>query len=165
MSTNPRGFTLIEALVYLGLFALLIGGTFTGAFNVIESSGRNQAHAMMQEEGNFIVGKINWALSGASTISQPATTGSKLTVSKYDGSSVTIDINNTDVEIQDVVNTTPTVVNSTNVQVSNLVFTHTEATGDGIDPEKVVATFTLSTHAPNGMVITQDFSTTAYLRR
>lgn len=163
--TSPRGFTIIELLVYLGLFALLLGGVATGAFSVIESSGRTQARAMLQQEGNFLVGKINWALAGASQVTAPITTGSQLSVTKYDTTTAAINLNGTNMEIQDTVNTTATPVNNANVTVTNLLFIHTAASGDGVNQEKVVGSFTLSTHAPNGMVISQDFTTTVYLRR
>lgn len=162
---SPRGFTLIEAIVYLALFGIMITGIVSGAFSVIESSGRNQTHAMLQEEGNFIIGKIHYALASASQVNAPATSGGTLTTTKYDSTSVTLAPNGTGVDIKDAVN--PTAISFTNddVTVTNLQFVRVAATGDGVNPESVTGSFTLSAHAPNGAMVTQDFTTTVYLRR
>jgi Tfp pilus assembly protein PilE len=165
MTTSPRGFTLLEALVYLALFSIMITGVASGAFSVIESSGRNQTRAMLQEEGNFIIGKIQYALAGASQVTAPATTGSTLTTTKYDSTSVTVSANGTAVDVKDEHNAVATTATNTNVTVENLTFTHTAASGDGINQESVTATFTLAARAPNGAPVSQDFTTTVYLRR
>src|SRR5438105_3614795 len=91
---NSTGFTLIETLVYLALFALMIGGIVAASFLLFESSDRNSEKARLQEEKNFIVGKIDWALSGAKTVASPSAgaSGSTLTATKYDGTSNTISI-------------------------------------------------------------------------
>lgn len=163
--TQPRGFTLLEALIYLALFAIMMTGVMAGAFGIIESSGRNQAQAMLQEEGNFIIGKIHYALGGASQVTAPASTGATLTTTKYDSTSVTVALNGTAIDIKDENNPTAIGVTNTNVSVTGLTFTCTAASGDGINPENVTATFTLETRVPNGMPVTQDFTTTVYLRR
>src|SRR5213078_842008 len=82
-----KGFTLIETLVYLALFAIMIGGIVAASYLLFESSNRNQTKAMMQEEKNFILGKINYALSGAKSAS---VFGTSLTVTKYVGPAVTV---------------------------------------------------------------------------
>src|SRR5262245_42467784 len=80
------GFTLIEVLVYLALFTILVGGAVLAAYNVIESNGRNQTLAVLQQESNFLTGKINWALTGISDVGSPAnnSTSGKLSVTKSD---------------------------------------------------------------------------------
>lgn len=167
---NPKsGFTLIEVVVYLALFAIMFGGAVAVAYNVIESSGRNQTKAIVQEEGDFLVAKINWALSGVSPtgIISPSTTtpSSTLQVTKYDGTSVVISLNGSNMQIQ--APTTPYILNTSSYQlkVTNLVFTHTAGSGDGVNPEKADAKFTLTSLTPNGAQISEDFATTAYLRK
>ncbi len=62
-----RGFTLIETLIYIALFALLIGGGISSAFSLIASSDRIGTQAMLEEEGNFLLAKIGWALEQPDT--------------------------------------------------------------------------------------------------
>ncbi len=154
-----KGFTLIETLVYLALFSIIIGGLIAASYMLFETSDRNQTKAMMQEEENFLIAKINWALSGASSVSVPSanSSGSTLTVTKYDGTSFTINRSGTDL----IMNFTP--LNNTNVAISKLVFIHTYA--GGTNPESVEAGFTISAQTPTGGTIFETASTTSYVRK
>jgi type II secretory pathway pseudopilin PulG len=166
---KKRGFTLIETVTYLALFAILMGGGVVTAYAMFESAGRNQAKSILQDEGDFLIGKIEWALSGVQTISSPPldfaapTQSSILQVARFDGSSLTLSVAGDALQIQNSSSTYP--LNNSGVQVSNLIFTHRAANGNGIDPESITASFTLSTRAENGMPLEQDFSTVKYLRR
>ena len=57
-----KGFTLIETLIYIALFALLIGGGVGSAYSLIASSDRITTGAMLEQEGNFLLAKIGWML-------------------------------------------------------------------------------------------------------
>ena len=164
--TENDGFTLIEALMYLALLTLLIGGAGAASYSMIESAGRNQMKAMLQEEGDFLVAKINWALSSVASVEIPAVglSGTSLSVTKLDGAigTVLITLAGSDMTLKRGSNA-PQVLNNTNVSVNNLYVTHLY--GGGTNPESVQATFTLSTKTPNGMVLSGDFSATNYLRR
>lgn len=163
--TTSRGFTLIEALLYLALFSVLLGGGLTGAFGIIESTGQNQTRAMVQEEGTFLLGKIAWALSGASQITYPLTQGSVLTVAKYNNTSTTIHLNGSEMQIQDATTATPVNLNNVDVAVSDLLFDHVTGSGDGVNPESVTSSFTLTARSPSGTLVKQRFTSTTYLRR
>ncbi|MFS6835634.1 type II secretion system protein J, partial [Staphylococcus aureus] len=65
---SSHGFTIVEVLVYLGLFGLIMVGIVATAYNIFETSGRLQTRAMLTAEGNFLLGKINWAMNGATAI-------------------------------------------------------------------------------------------------
>lgn len=169
---------MIETLVYLGLFAILIGGAFTAAYGIVESSGTGQTKTMMQEEGDFLIAKITWALSGVQVINQPTvgTPGSLLSFNKVTGldannqpiiAPVTVDLSGTDMQVSYPSNPIPNVftLNNSNVEISNLVFTHDSVSGGTIKPESIESTFTLSALAPDGKMLTQDFTTTIYLKK
>jgi Tfp pilus assembly protein PilE len=149
------GFTLIETLVYLGLFALIMGGLVMAAYMLFETSDRNQTKAMMQEEENYLLGKINWALSGASSVSVPAT--NFLSVTKYDGTNVTITTSSGDMTFNGAL------LNNSNVTIGNLVFIHTYL--GGTNPDSVEAGFTISAKTPDGKTISEIASTTRYRRK
>src|SRR6185295_940153 len=109
-----RGFTLIETLLYIALFALVMGGLAISIYGYFATVGRNQTKAMLQEEEQFLVGKINWATSGAKTESIAGTT---LTVTKYDNSTAVVALSGSDMTLGGVV------LNNTNVTVTALTFT------------------------------------------
>ena len=158
---NNSGFTLIEMVVYLGLFAILMGGMVTAAYNVFESSDHDQTKIMIQDEGDFLIAKINWALSGIQAINNPfsGSSGSILSVNKWDPSGstipITINLTGTDMVITNNINP-PIELNNSNVEVKNLIFTHNY---NGVSEESVQASFTLDAKTANGMSVSQDFST------
>ena len=165
------GVTLIEVIIYLALFGLLMGGAITAAYNLFESESRGQTKAMMQEEGGFLIGKINWALSGVQAVTAPAvgTKGSVLTVAKWDttiGNPITIALTGVDITMATSSNLSGMTLNNSNVSVSNLLFDHKEQLGVGNDPESVQFSFTLSARLPDGILISESFPTsTVYLRQ
>ncbi len=154
-----RGFTIIETLIYLALFALIIGGFIVSVYALFASGDRNQTKDMLQEEKNFLVAKINWAMSGAQTISSPSagTSGSILSLTKYDGSTETIALAGTDMKLNG------NILNNTNVTISNVVFIHTYS--GGTNPDSVEAGFTISARTPQGSLVSQSASTTRYIRK
>ncbi len=167
---KKNAFTLIEVLVYLGIFAILMGGILTSAFSVFESSNRDQTKIMIQGEGDFLVAKINWALSGAQTITSPLEGGSAsiLSLSKGDpsGTPITVDISlsGTDLNISEGGNP-PATLNNSNVEISPNIKVSPEIFTYSSDPKNVQANFTVSAKTPNGMTVSEDFFTTKYLRK
>src|SRR3989338_5692599 len=73
------GFTLLETLIYLFLFAIVIGGGMIAAYNIIEGTDAAYNHVVLQEEANFLFRKISWALTGATAISTPSATSLSVT--------------------------------------------------------------------------------------
>ena len=59
LSADRRGFTLIEVIIYLALFAILMAGTLASSFTLFESGGHNTARALLAEEGSFVITKMN----------------------------------------------------------------------------------------------------------
>lgn len=169
---NTRGFTLIETLVYLGLYAILMTGALVAMYSLFESSNRNLVKAMVQEEGSFLTGKIDWVLTGVQTINLPVvppspTSGPTLSVTKYDtsiGNPIVIGLSGHDLTISKA-GGPATALNNSNVSLGNLVFTHTAASGDGINPESLSASFTLFSTTSDGLPFSQNFSTIKYLRK
>ncbi len=156
-------------IIYLALFSILIGGAVVAVYSVFESGDRNQTHAMLQEEGNFIVAKINWALTGVESVSAPAVnaTGAELKLTKWDGTVgdvVMLLTPDGDLTLERGGNPAE-ILNNTNVEILPLTLKFTRFYEGGTNPEGVSASFTISALAPNGAVLSQEFSTTKYLRR
>ena len=158
-----RGFTLIETLVYLALFSLIIGGLVISAYGLFESSDRNQTKAMLQEESNFVMAKIVWAISQAQAICDPAAnmSGATLSVAVFGGTcfppDITIALSESNVQWGIAA------LNNSNTSVDRLLFIHTYA--GGTNPDSVEVGLTISAKTPTGMTITQSASTTRYIRK
>lgn len=78
-----RGVTLIEALIYIFLFSLIIGGGIATGFWTFESTARTGRLAPIEQETDFVLRKINWASVGSSITNPLAgNTGGTLTFSR-----------------------------------------------------------------------------------
>ncbi len=65
---NP-GFTLIEVIVYIGLFSMLMSGALITVFTMLSSIQENRNEITLYREAQFINNKLSWALTGASDVS------------------------------------------------------------------------------------------------
>lgn len=63
-----KGFTLIEVLIYVVLLSLIIGGSLGITSQILKASGQNSGKLATQQEANFVLQKIDWALTGATTL-------------------------------------------------------------------------------------------------
>jgi prepilin-type N-terminal cleavage/methylation domain-containing protein len=142
------GFTLIEVIIYLALFSIVIGGGMVATYQIIQSKDSGANHVIMEDEANFLLRKINWALTGATPPISPLP-ASTLTVSKS-GTNYTFDLNSNNLRLNNIV------LNSSSIKVSNLSFTSPGTNG-------ITTSFTLET-MQEGRKVTQPFSTTKYLR-
>lgn len=145
MSIN-RGFTLIEALIYLALFTLILGGIVVAAYALFETNTHAGAAAMLQEEKEYLLAKVGQVLDRADTVS--LLSSSKLNVMQFGvASPVVITSTGGNLTIDGIV------LNNTNVTVTGLTFTHTYL--GGANPETVNMTFTLSAKTASGRDVTQ----------
>jgi Tfp pilus assembly protein PilW len=164
---RKRGFTLIETMIYLGLYGLVIGGVVVAAYAIFESNSRNQSKAMIEEEGTFLLGKIDWALTGASAVSVSPSkqqlsinrdgliaTDEPLSFNSF-GGSLTLSRGNNPAQV----------LNNSNITVTNIIFTDATSSGDGITPESITSSFTLTIRTATGQQFSQVFSDTKYLQK
>ncbi|KKR70308.1 MAG: hypothetical protein UU13_C0008G0004 [Candidatus Nomurabacteria bacterium GW2011_GWB1_40_7] len=151
-----KGFTLIEVIIYTALFSLLIGTAFVSAFQLIDGSGKLSAKTVTEAEGNFVLRKINWALTGVKTITTPSIgTAHNLVVTKYDNNQIDIQLVGTKIEIRESDNGNAFIpITTDNVEVSSLDFEYIPASGSG--PAGIAATAIM-----NGTT----FTITKYLRK
>ncbi|MDQ5954245.1 MAG: hypothetical protein QG583_173 [Patescibacteria group bacterium] len=164
------GFTLIETVIYIGLFAILMGGALTSVYAIIEGNNRNQNKAMVQEEGTFILGKIDWALTGVSSASVDAA-GKILTITKsnFPNNPIVITVNEQlgNITIKRGIGLTQG-LNNSNVRVEcppEKCFNRDLATGDGINPENISVDILVNSRTSDGLPYSQEFSTVKFIRK
>lgn len=148
------GFTLIETLIYVALFVIMLGGSLGAVYQIIQSSNAANAKMIMNDEANFLLRKINWALAGASNVSVP--TPQKLTVYKATpppgGNPIVFDLNGGNLRIARGTGA-PTVLNSANISVASLSFQKIAEAGR---PDAIKTSFKINS---------QEFETLKYLRQ
>ncbi len=169
MPAPHKGFTLIEALVYLALFSILMGGAVIAAYNLFDSSLKVGTRTMLQEESDFMMAKIDWVMSGAKAATAPSAgvKGSSLTVAKWDtslGDPMTVAQNGGQLLLTLGTNA-PVVLNNTNTSVASITFNHIEGSGDGTVPEAIETVLTISANTSTGLLVTRTATSTSYLRR
>lgn len=160
MKQQP-GFTLIETIIYLALFAMIIGGGMLAAYQIIQDTDATQNHIVLQEEANFLFRKMDWALTGATAAT---TTASSLVVSKpIFGTSTQLTFTLTGGNITLQRNSNPAVIlNSSDIPVSMVSFMKNQGTNGA--PPSITINFSLTT-AQNGQPASQSFSFTKYLNQ
>ena len=128
----------MEVLIYTFLTMFILGGMLLAVYNIIEGSTVLGGEIIIQEEANFLLRKIDWALSGVSDINipVPGNSGSALSVDK-DGSIIQLDLDSGNLRIDK--GSGPIILNSEYVTVSSLSFEHIPASGSG--PAAVRAEF------------------------
>lgn len=163
MKKYSKGFTLIEVIIYLALFSIIIGGGMIAVYGIIQSTDNGANHIILEEEANFLLRKIDFALTGATNIN--ILSAARLQTTKnINGVSTTYTFNicsgylTIEVGAGKTCANNPINLNSGNITVSNLSFT----TGTG--GAGVKTSFTLTT-AQNGKNVSENFSTTKYLRK
>lgn len=166
-NNHHKGFTLIEVIIYLALFSILLGSAFVIAYQLIDGSDKLSVKNTIQEEGNFVMRKINWVLTGVQTITTPSAgtpNSNTLTVTKYGNNKVEICLDSK-IKIHEgnFVSCTdasylPLTTDNVTVKASSLNFQYIPASGSG--PFGITATF----------IITKDgidfpFTITKYIRQ
>jgi hypothetical protein len=74
---SNQGLTLIEALIYVVLFSVVIGGGVATAFYLVQSSSETRLQALSEAEANFVLRKVDHLLMNAGSVS---VTASALTI-------------------------------------------------------------------------------------
>ncbi|HEY4503406.1 MAG TPA: prepilin-type N-terminal cleavage/methylation domain-containing protein [Candidatus Paceibacterota bacterium] len=161
--TKISGFSLIEVIVYLALFGILMAGAFTAAYSLLESANRGNAAIIMQEEGNFLLAKINWALSSISEVNSPTldTSSQNLLVTSINPGVGSIEIELSGDNIVLTRGGITETLNNTNIKASNMLFTY----GSNDYVEWLTSSFTLNTMTLDGKAISQNFKSTKYLKK
>ena len=85
---SGAGFTLIETIIYIALLGLIMGGTLTAAYELLQSGASLNGKTATQSEASFVLRKLSSALSGASDFLIPGP--QTLTITRYDGVQVDI---------------------------------------------------------------------------
>ena len=164
-----RGFTLIETVIYLALFSIIIGGGMVATWHIIEATAAAQNHIMLQEEANFLLRKLNWALTGkdqtAVTMPSPAIPYSDTTL-RLVGDGVLLTFALTDNILTLQYGSGPALpLTASSIIISATPSTHVfERHIEPGKPDAITVNFTLTT-AQNGRPATQNFSITKYLRQ
>lgn len=129
---SQNGFTLIETLIYVAFFAMLVGTLLSITYQTISSTDQINKKIAIQQEGNFLLKKIDWSLTGvdlAANAGNPVAipssgTANQLQVYKYASglNPIAFALNGSNMEM--TAGGVTTQLNSSNVTINNFLVNH-----------------------------------------
>ncbi|MDQ3075643.1 MAG: type II secretion system GspH family protein [bacterium] len=142
---DSRGLTLIEMIIYLGLFSILIGGVVVAVYQIVQNSGKISNKMVVEEEMNFVLKKVDWALTGATSVTTPLSgTSDTLRVNKLNffDNPIVIKENSTNQSVEYCTGlcTATYRLTSVNVHVEDLTFQYLPSVGGAPAGIKVTLT-------------------------
>lgn len=161
---NKKGFTLVELLLYLGIFSIILTVTLQMFGSVFELQLESQAVSSVDVDGKFIVNRFNYDIARASSISLPVAlgaSGSALTI-VVNSQSLTYSLSDGNINLNNASTGTTDQLNSTETKGSSLSFTRVEGSAG---KDLIQMSFILNSEVTQrrGKEI-RDFKTTGGLR-
>jgi hypothetical protein len=165
-NNSKLGFSLIELLMYIGIFSMLIVILFQLLVSILDVQLESKGHSSIDQDGLFILSRLSYDIARSNSIASPSAGQSS--------QNVKITVNGTDFEYT---NATSSMVltnmstgeqkqlNSVNSEVSNVTFTRRSDT-EGKNFDTITASFTI-TGKPivRGVRDSKSFRTTIGVRK
>lgn len=166
---QQRGITLVELLLYMGIFSILLMVLVELFGTIVNVNLEAQSTSAVSQDGRFILNRITYDVRQAKTFTQPASAGASGTVLQFTTSGGTtykywLSGNNLMLDNLTVSPNTSDQLNSVGTTVSNLSFTRVQTTGtSGKNTITVSFTLTSTTRDQKGYQ-TENFQTTIGMR-
>jgi prepilin-type N-terminal cleavage/methylation domain-containing protein len=139
---QEKGFTLIEFLIYTGIFSILLTITLQMYASIFEVQVESQATSSVASDGKFIMGRFSYDMNRASSINSPTFLGSPSASLEItaDSENLRYSLSNGNLILENTTLGTLDQLNTENSSVSDLSFIRL----DGGDKDTVQITFSLS---------------------
>ena len=139
---KQHGYTLIELLIYMGIFSILIISLFQLFTSILDSQAESDTTASVSEDGKFLLSRLSYDIQQSSAITTPASIGSsgnslQLTIA---GINYTYTVNNGNLVLTNSLEANAP-LNGYNTTVSNVSFTRL---GNTTGKQVITLTFTLT---------------------
>lgn len=141
MKKFKKGYTLIELLIFMGMFSILIV-VFTEILgSVLDVRRESESVSAVEQDGSFLLNRLSYDISRATSINSPNLVGTTDTVLDLtiDGVNYVYALNGSDLEL--TTGGSSYQINGVNTTVSNLSFTRI-GNDDGKDTIQLSYTLT-----------------------
>lgn len=142
------GFTLIETLIYSGLFAIVVSFSVIIFYQIVSLEAQNRTRRDVETEADFLMRKIIWALNSTQSVSSPAAgaTSSVLTLARYNfsGNPLTFDISLGTARLSRAGGVAVPLTGS-NISITQMFFSHIAASGTVPEAVQVILSVAAST--------------------
>lgn len=152
---NQKGFSIVEMIVYIAIFALFVGALVTFTLNINSSRLHSQIMLEMKDQGADLIRTLTTSIKNATAINTPGTGISSGVLSINTSSpSTTPTVFSEDGEALFVTESTGSAVALTNnkVKITNLTFTNVSRVGT---PGIIQIRFTISNTASKTLAAEQ----------
>lgn len=162
---SQKGFTIIELLLYMGIFTILLTVTLQMFGSIFDIQLESQATSSVEVDGKFILSRFSYDLSRAQSISVPLSPGnSDPTLSIIiSGQTFTYSLNSGNLLLQNGGTGTIDQLNSVETSVSDVSFLRLVGGSGGKDVIQMSFTLTSQVAQRSGKEVTT-FQTTAGVR-
>jgi type II secretory pathway pseudopilin PulG len=151
-----RGFTLIESIIYLALLSFIMTSVLLTVFMLMQSGAKLDTKTATQDEGNFVMRKLDWVFGSVSSIGTPpagyldcvsvAPGATCLSFTQYDVTTVQVRLNSGKIEMKENNNANGWLPLTTdNVKVSDLGFMRISGSPLGIEASTTINGITFTT--------------------
>lgn len=162
---RKQGSTLIELLLYMGIFSILTVALFQLFSSIIDTHLESQSTSSVLVDGQYILNRFNYDIKQAKNIIAPLVGGqSSILQMSINTTTYTYTLTNGNLTIATSGAQTSDQLNSVNTNISNLGFTHLGNTQGG-SAETITISFTLNSNiSKQGGPQTENFRTTVGIR-
>lgn len=122
MKLQQKGFTLIEFLIYMGIFSILLL-VLTGVFvSMLEIKAESEATSSVTQDGRYIIEKLKYGFARASSVTTPASLGGSGSTLTFvaDGITYTYALSSGNLQLTE--NTGTYTMNSSETTLSSITF-------------------------------------------
>lgn len=136
---SGAGFTLLETLIYIALLSFFLSSLLGITYQSLQSTQKISDQISLQQEANFLIRKMDWALTGAknvvatnpTVINATTTTATEIRINRYDATTpIYLNYNSASSTMEIQVPADPAFypLNSSNAAVNSTLFTITTNT-------------------------------------
>jgi len=163
---NKQGFTLVELLLYMGIFSILVVALFQLFTSIIDTQIESQSSSSVFLDGQYILSRFRYDLQRAKSILTPSSPGAQETTTKFsiDNFTYTYSLVGGNLSLTNDVASTTGQLNSADTTVSNLNFIRLSDT-QGKNNDTLSISFRLTSNIiKRGGPKAENFKTTVGIR-
>lgn len=163
---GSRGFTLVELLLYMGIFSILVVTLFQLFTSIIDTQIESQSSSSVFLDGQYILNRFRYDIERTKSIITPSSSGTQATTAKLsiDNAAYTYSLVNGNLSLTNDSASTTGQLNSLDTAVSNLNFTRLSDT-QGKNTDTLTISFRLTSNIiKRGEPKAENFKTTIGIR-
>lgn len=161
-----RGFTLVELLLYIGIFSILVVSLFQLFTSIIDTQIESQSTSSVFLDGQYTLNRFKYDIERAKNIIGPSSPGEQRSTAKLsiDNTTYTYSLADGNLTLTNDVASTTGQLNSADTVVSNLSFTRLSDT-QGKNTDTLTISFRLTSNIiKRGGPKAENFKTTVGIR-